>query len=155
MNSANLNTFSNFYLSQHISGSVGFIQMSYLIGSFSWRRHQMEIFSALLDLLSGIHQSPVSSLHKGQWRWVLMFPVICALNKRLSKQSWGRFFETPTGSLWRHCNVSLISPYWRQICIKTFTYMYGGYNQNWWMCIHLDWYLYSKVINPHNWYINI
>ena len=27
------------------------------------------------------------------------------LNKRLSKQPWGWWFETPTCSLWRHCNV--------------------------------------------------
>ena len=27
------------------------------------------------------------------------------LNKRLSKQSWGCWFETPLRSLWRHCNV--------------------------------------------------
>ena len=27
------------------------------------------------------------------------------LNKRLSKQSWGWLFETPSGPLWRHCNV--------------------------------------------------
>ena len=27
------------------------------------------------------------------------------LNKRLSKQSWGWWFETPSRSLWRHCNV--------------------------------------------------
>ena len=26
------------------------------------------------------------------------------LNKRLSKQSWGWWFETPSCSLWRHCN---------------------------------------------------
>ena len=39
----------------------------------------------------GIHRSPVNSL-------------ICALNKRLSKQSWGWWFETPSCSLWRHCN---------------------------------------------------
>ena len=30
--------------------------------------------------------------------------LICALNKRLSKLSWGWSFETPSGSLWRHCN---------------------------------------------------
>ena len=29
---------------------------------------------------------------------------ICALNKRLSKKSWGWWFETPSRSLWRHCN---------------------------------------------------
>ena len=27
------------------------------------------------------------------------------LNKRLSKQSWGWWFETPSRSLWRHCNA--------------------------------------------------
>ena len=27
-----------------------------------------------------------------------------SLNKRLSKQSWGWWFETPSRSLWRHCN---------------------------------------------------
>ena len=26
----------------------------------------------------GIHRSPVNSLHKSQWRWALMFPMICA-----------------------------------------------------------------------------
>ena len=30
--------------------------------------------------------------------------LICALNKRLSKQSWGWWFETPSRSLWRYCN---------------------------------------------------
>ena len=27
------------------------------------------------------------------------------LNKQLSKQPWGWWFETPSWSLWRHCNV--------------------------------------------------
>ena len=30
------------------------------------------------------------------------------LNKRLSKQSWGWWFETPSRPLWRHCNVSIV-----------------------------------------------
>ena len=30
------------------------------------------------------------------------------LNKRLSKQSCGWWFETPSGSSWRHCNVRLL-----------------------------------------------
>ena len=29
------------------------------------------------------------------------------LNKRLSKQWWGWWFERPSGPLWRHCNVSV------------------------------------------------
>ena len=32
------------------------------------------------------------------------------LNKRLSKQSWGWWFETPSCSLWRHHNVCSRSP---------------------------------------------
>ena len=31
------------------------------------------------------------------------------LNKRLNKQLWGWWFETPSGSLWLHCNVKSIS----------------------------------------------
>ena len=53
----------------------------------------------------GIHRSPVNSPHKGQWCRALMFTLICALNKWLSKQSWGWWFETPLRPLWRHCNV--------------------------------------------------
>ena len=30
------------------------------------------------------------------------------LNKRLSKQSWGWWFETPSSPLWRHCNVRVL-----------------------------------------------
>ena len=52
-----------------------------------------------------IHRSPVNSPHKGQWRGALMFSLICGLNKRLSKQSWGWWFETQSLLLWRHCNV--------------------------------------------------
>ena len=30
------------------------------------------------------------------------------LDKRLSKQSWGRWFDTPSRPLWRHCNDILV-----------------------------------------------
>ena len=49
-------------------------------------------------------RSPVNSSHKNQWRGALLF-LICALNKRLSKQSWGWWFEMPMRSLWPHCNA--------------------------------------------------
>ena len=61
-------------------------------------------FPRYWPFVRGIHRSPVNSPHKGQWRGALMFSLICALNKRLSKQSWGWSFETPSRSLWRHCN---------------------------------------------------
>ena len=42
---------------------------------------------------------------KCQWRGALMFFFHLHLNKRLSKQSWGWWFETPSRPLWRHRNV--------------------------------------------------
>ena len=55
----------------------------------------------------GIHRSPVNSPHKGQWCGALMFSLICALNKWLSKQSWDWWFETPSRSWRRHCDWSV------------------------------------------------
>ena len=69
-----------------------------------WWRHQMEIFSALLALSAG--NSPVTGEFPSQRPATRSFDVclICAWIKPLSKQSWGWWFETPSGSLWRHCN---------------------------------------------------
>ena len=49
-----------------------------LVKSGTWWRHQMETFSALLALCAGNSPVPVNSTHKGQWRGVLMFSLICA-----------------------------------------------------------------------------
>ena len=51
--------------------------------------------------LRGIQRSSVNSSHTDQWRGALMF----SLNKRLSKKSRRRWFETPSRSWWRHCSV--------------------------------------------------
>ena len=64
-------------------------------------------FPCYWPFMRGIHWSPVNSPHKGQWRGALMFSLICALNKRLSKQSWSWWFETLSHSLWRLCNGTL------------------------------------------------
>ena len=66
---------------------------------------KLKHFPHYWPFMQGIHQSPVNSPHKGQWRRALMFSLICTLNKRSSKQSWGWWFETPSRSLWCHCNV--------------------------------------------------
>ena len=62
--------------------------------SMTWWRHQMEMFSALLDV-----------------------------NKRLSKQLWGWWFETPSRSLWRHCQGLVKSgpQIWPQLTVCVFT----------------------------------
>ena len=71
----------------------------------SWWRHQMETFSALLALCEGT--SPVTGELPSQRPVTRSFDVFfdLRLNKRLSKPLWGWWFETPSRSLWRHCNV--------------------------------------------------
>ena len=50
--------------------------------------------------------SPVTGEFPAQWPVTRSFDVAFDLrpNKRLSKQSWGWWFETPSRSSWRHCN---------------------------------------------------
>ena len=70
----------------------------------TWWRHQMETFSALLALCAG--NSLVTGDFPSQRPVTRSFDVFfdLRLNKRLSKQSWGWWFETPPLPLWRHCN---------------------------------------------------
>ena len=70
----------------------------------AWWRHRMETFSALLAICAG--NSPVSGEFPTQRPVTRSFDVFydLRLNKRLSKQSWGWWFETLSRSLWRHCN---------------------------------------------------
>ena len=65
----------------------------------------MEHFSAILALSAG--NSRVTGEFPSQ-RPALMFSLICAWKKRLSKQTWGWWFEKPSCPLWRHCNVEEI-----------------------------------------------
>ena len=64
----------------------------------------METFSALLAICAG--NSPVSGEFPSQRPVTRSFDVFfyLLLNKRLSKQPRGWCFETPSWSLWRHCN---------------------------------------------------
>ena len=70
----------------------------------AWWRHPMETFSALLAICAG--NSPVSGEFPAQRTVTRSFDVFfdLRLNKRLSKQQWGWWFETPAWSLWRHRN---------------------------------------------------
>ena len=70
----------------------------------TWWRHQMETFSVLLAICAG--NSPVTGEFPAQRPVTRSFHVLFdfRLNKRLSKQSWGWWFDTPSGPLWRHCN---------------------------------------------------
>ena len=70
-----------------------------------WWRHQMETFSALLAICAG--NSPISGEFPAQRPVTRSVDIIfdVRLNKQLSKQLWGWWFETQSGSLWRHCNA--------------------------------------------------
>ena len=76
----------------------------------SWRRHQVETFSALLAICAG--NSPVPGEFPSQRPVTRSFDVFfdMRLNKRLSKQSWGWWFETLSRPLWRHCSLTILSP---------------------------------------------
>ena len=88
----------------------------------SWWRHQIETFYALMPICAG--NSPVSGEFPAQRPVTRSFDVFfdLRLNKRLSKQSWGWWFETLPRPLWPHNNVCrlLCSPAWRKA--KTFSY---------------------------------
>ena len=64
----------------------------------------------LLALCEG--NSPIISEFPSQRPVMRSFEVFFDLhqNKRLSKHLWRRWFETPSRSLWRHCNEQLCLP---------------------------------------------
>ena len=70
-----------------------------------WWRHQMESFSVLLAICAG--NSPVPGEFPTQRPVTRSFGVFfdLRLNKRLTKQSWGWWFEALSWPLWRHCNA--------------------------------------------------
>ena len=72
--------------------------------NLTWWRHQMETFSALLTICAG--NSPVPGEFPAQRPMTRRFDVFfdLRLNKWLSKQSWGWWFETLSRPLWCHRN---------------------------------------------------
>ena len=75
------------------------------ISTNPWWRHQMETFSALLAFCAG--NLPWTGEFPAQRPVTRSFDVFfdLRLDKRLSKQSWGWWFETLSYTLWRHRNA--------------------------------------------------
>ena len=69
-----------------------------------WWRNQMKTFSALLALCAG--NSPEIGDYPAQRPVMRSFDIFfdLRLNRRLSKQPWGWWFEPPSWSVWRHFN---------------------------------------------------
>ena len=87
----------------------------FLVVAQTWWRHQMEIFSALLAICAGNSLVPgeLPAQRPVTRRFDVFFDL--RLNKLLSKQSRGWWFETLSTPLWRHCNVySKITVLWPQ-----------------------------------------
>ena len=81
-----------------------FMQNEEAAPHIAWWRHQMETFSALLAICAG--NSPVTGEFPTQRPVTRRFDAFFDLhpNERLSKQSWGWWFETLSSPLWRHRN---------------------------------------------------
>ena len=84
-------------------GITGFVRGELPLTN-AWWRHQMETLSALLAICAG--NSPVPGEFPAQRPVTRSFDALFdpGLNKQLSKQLWGWWFETLSCSLWRHCN---------------------------------------------------
>ena len=63
--------------------------------AFTWWRHQMETFSELLALCAGNSQVTGEFPPRRPVTWSFGVFFHMCLNKRLSKQSWGWWFEKP------------------------------------------------------------
>ena len=74
------------------------------IRNMTWWRHQIKTFFRVIGPLCGEFTGPVE--FPAQRSVTRSFDVFfdLRLNKRLSKQPWGWWFETPSWSLWRQCN---------------------------------------------------
>ena len=83
-------------------------------------------FSALLALCAV--NSPVTGEFSSQRPETRSFDVFfdLCLNKRLSKQSWGWWFETPSCPLWRHCNVTDPPSQRNAMCGEVFSWWSGS-----------------------------
>ena len=91
------------------------LSMHQVFPLFTWWRHQMKPFSELLALCPG--NSPVTGEFPAQRPVTRSFDVFfdLHLNKQLSKQSWGWWFEMPLHPSWRHCNVGVN---WLKFCVE-------------------------------------
>ena len=82
------------------------LQMSLTFDRFMMTSSNKNIFR-VTGLMCGEFAAPVTGEFPAHRPVTRSFDVFCdlRLNKRFSKQTWGWWLETPSGPLWRHCNV--------------------------------------------------
>ena len=92
-----------------------------LLALSSWWRHQTETFSVLLALCVGnLLDTGDSPSQRPVTRGFDVFFDL-RLNKRFNKQPGGWWFETPSCSVWRHCNVGNKGQLSENICMTNAT----------------------------------
>ena len=90
-------------------------------------------FPRYWPFVRGIHRSPVNSPRKGQRRGAFIFNFDLCLNKRLSKHLRCWWLETPSCSLWRHCNATSS---WRHTLGHITTSLWISHNDIWIFSLH-------------------
>ena len=110
----------------------------------SWhmiKSSNVETLSVLLALCAG--NSPVTGEFLAQRPVTRSFDVFFDLrpNKRLSKQSWGWWFEMPSCPLWRHCNESRFSGTHLPVYFLDISILH----------LLFPWYLLTPTTNWHAW----
>ena len=97
----------NFILWENIDPKCrGYLQSVGIKAPGLWKHDDVikwKHFPRYWPFVRGIHRSPVNSPQRPVTRSFDVF-LDLGLNKRLSKQSRRRWFETPSHPLWRHCN---------------------------------------------------
>ena len=109
-------------ISCETSISTNLVSLLWLSSSYyKWIKLICEICKCHYDVIKWKHfpcywpfvrgNSPVTGEFPSQRPVTRIFDVFFdpLLNKRLSKQSWGWWFETPSRSLWHHCRVHAAS----------------------------------------------
>ena len=125
--------FQSLYMPWHITSNQAY---------FSWWRHQMETFSASLDLCNSPATGEIPSQKLVTRSFAVFFDL--RLNKWLSKQSRRRWLETPLYSLWRHSNGLR---YIIQFSFCNPRHMYSVYStRHRYFQIHFDWINYSQYV---------
>ena len=125
---------SKWSVNPHLSGLLPWFRFT-----VSWR-HKIKTFSRYWPFARGIHQRrrPVT-------RSFDVFFDLC-LNIRLSKQSWGWWFETPSRILWRH-SLALRR---RRFCVQSQPSLFVFYMSHW--NAHGFFIVFAVVISsPHKW----
>ena len=98
-----LSSYSNRTIYIYMIHTINVTTLSYCTGEFTaCPRYMTSSNKNIFGVTGGFP-------HKGQWRGAFMFSLLYQhLNKSLGKQSRRRWFETPSRSLWCHCNDKLV-----------------------------------------------